>query len=290
VKKSTADAARAARCSSAPVASSKGRVKEDIVSESDNERRRHPRIEAVLKVKYQMGEDLLDDYLENLGHGGFLLRTDLPFAKGQRLGFSLSFPELLEPLELSGIVRWRRERREDESASALGIELVFDDTSRHAAWSNLIDRLKAANETRLSRERAPFRVLLVEDNDFVREMFEYAISRFHAEHGHGALLELKSISSATEASSLLESESFDLAIIDHFLPGISGCELVKRIRQRPRQKRVPVLVVSVGGQDVRQEALAAGADMYLEKPVLRRSLIQTIGLLTGVAKKAEPRP
>jgi DNA-binding response OmpR family regulator len=71
----------------------------------------------------------------------------------------------------------------------------------------------------------------------------------------------------------------DLAIIDHFLPGITGAQLVRQLRAQSRFVSLPILVVSTGGRDARSEALASGATVYLDKPVLLTQLVSTIGTI-----------
>ena len=69
------------------------------------------------------------------------------------------------------------------------------------------------------------------------------------------------------------------------LPVLTGAEVVQRLRQMPEGAEMPVLVVSVGGAGVREAAMQAGADLYLDKPVLLKQLLATLRLL--VAKRQQ---
>ena len=53
----------------------------------------------------------------------------------------------------------------------------------------------------------------------------------------------------------------------------------------PRYARTPIVVISAGGDGVREDALDAGADLYVDKPVLLKSLLDTLQVLltTGAA-------
>jgi two-component system response regulator CpxR len=70
------------------------------------------------------------------------------------------------------------------------------------------------------------------------------------------------------------AESFDLLILDIMLPGLSGLEILKRIR---RSSDVPVLMLTARGDDVdRIIGLEFGADDYLPKPFNPRELVARI--------------
>ena len=73
------------------------------------------------------------------------------------------------------------------------------------------------------------------------------------------------VKNGTEAESALETEQFDLLILDLGLPKKSGLEVLKHLRAR--DSRVPVLILT--GLDAvadRVRGLDAGADDYLAKP------------------------
>jgi PAS domain S-box-containing protein len=72
-----------------------------------------------------------------------------------------------------------------------------------------------------------------------------------------------------------DPQRFDAAIVDHLMPGITGTELVKQLRAiRPD---LPVLIISAyTGPVLDQEALAAGVDEILAKPLDFRRLAQAM--------------
>lgn len=241
-----------------------------------------------------MAGDLLDDYVVNLGNGGILIHSDLPFDVGQHLAFDVSFPGLVEPLELGGVVRWRREGAPGHGdlslarVGVIGVELAFGSAGQRDAWEALVFELEQANARALAGPRV-LRVLLVEDNEFVRQMLDYAIRRFQCEQHKDVRVEVTAVGSAREALELVERGSIDLAVIDHFLPGMTGCELVAHMRKCEAVADVPILVLSGGGDEVKRAASRAGADMYLEKPVLRQVLVETIGMLARFNATRGPR-
>ena len=112
------------------------------------------------------------------------------------------------------------------------------------------------------------RILAVDDQRYFREL----VSGLLAELGY----ETQTASSGEDALQALEQQStFDIVITDLVMPGIDGCELVRRIKAlRPEQD----VVVATGVVDVRSavEAMRVGAADYLLKPfdaeTLRTSL------------------
>jgi DNA-binding response OmpR family regulator len=82
-----------------------------------------------------------------------------------------------------------------------------------------------------------------------------------------------------EALEQSRSQSFDLYLLDTWLPGGSGIELCRKIRET--DSRTPVVFYSGAAYDSdRQEALAAGAQGYLVKPTDIDKLVETVkGLL-----------
>lgn len=86
------------------------------------------------------------------------------------------------------------------------------------------------------------------------------------------------------AVELIERESFDLAVVDLFLPGaLSGADLVRLLRERKID--LPVIGFSIGGTAARQAFLAAGADLFLDKPVALRDVFATLERLSVVAAR-----
>jgi CheY-like chemotaxis protein len=237
--------------------------------------------DLVLRVGYpdEPGRDE-PDYLTDLDDAGFFLRTARPLVTGQILAVTLSFPGLLEPVDVHGVVR-RLSAPDDQSPDApvgARIDFAFGSAAERARIAAVLDRLDRGADARPS---APFRVLLVEDNRFAHKLFHHAVRRFHYEWSDGGALQIIGAGDGAEGLDALEAAPIDLAIVDFFLPSINGAELIRRIRSDARWAHIPVLVISVGGDGVREEALAAGADLYLDKPVLLKQLLNTLHLLVG---------
>ena len=60
----------------------------------------------------------------------------------------------------------------------------------------------------------------------------------------------------------------DLILLDLMMPGMSGLEVCASLRQNPLTREIPIIVLSAGDQSrSMQEALGAGAEDYLSKPI-----------------------
>jgi signal transduction histidine kinase len=76
------------------------------------------------------------------------------------------------------------------------------------------------------------------------------------------------------ALDLLETTTPDLIILDVMMPGLSGIETCRRIKARPTEGYLPVLLLTaLGDQENRNAGLEAGADDFLSRPVDRRELL-----------------
>lgn len=120
-------------------------------------------------------------------------------------------------------------------------------------------------------------ILVVDDESYMRgflaELLSPEYNVLSARNGQEALLIAKSISP-------------DLIITDLEMPVMSGLEMVKGLRQLPRQEKVPVIAISTNFhvRIEREKMLEAGADFCLPKPIniglLNRKITQLLALNT----------
>lgn len=101
--------------------------------------------------------------------------------------------------------------------------------------------------------------------------------------------EVREASDGTEALSMLETEQFDLAILDVMMPGIDGIEVCRHIRSQPGTQSMPVLVfTSLSSDKDVERARLAGANHLITKPfslpglgAVVRSCFEDAPALTG---------
>ncbi len=235
----------------------------------DREKRRHERAAVTLQVAYEGADDLLVDYTDNLSTGGTFVTTDRELPIGAAVRLALSFPGLLAPIHIDGVVRWLRSGPE----AGLGIE--FADGPGRERLAAVIDRVRGRDP----RLVVPLvRVLVVEDNPHVAAMVRRGLVGMGARAGELAFA-VTTAANGHEALALLREQSFEAAIIDVYLPVIDGAHVIAAMRGELGLATMPVIAVSAGGAAARAAALTAGADLFIEKPMRLRQVIETIQAL-----------
>lgn len=82
---------------------------------------------------------------------------------------------------------------------------------------------------------------------------------------------------AYAALEVLEAHTPDLIILDVMMPGMNGIELCRRIRDMAETATIPIVMLSARGDPASVDAgLEAGADDYLQKPILHHDLLTKI--------------
>ncbi|WP_319775441.1 response regulator transcription factor [Breoghania sp.] len=123
-------------------------------------------------------------------------------------------------------------------------------------------------------------LLIVDDDNRIRTL----LSRFLGENGYRVSL----AASAAEARGRLRGLDFDLLILDVMMPGESGFELARDIREH---SQVPILMLTARSDSGdRIEGLELGADDYLSKPFEPRELLLRIGNILKRGRVNEPEP
>ena len=115
-----------------------------------------------------------------------------------------------------------------------------------------------------------YHVLIVDDEKNIRRTLEMVLT------GEG--YRVTAVATAEEGLELLEREEIDLAILDVKLPGISGIDALKRIRERRQgEPQLPVLMISAHATVKRAvEAVQLGAADFFEKPIERDRVVISI--------------
>jgi len=118
-------------------------------------------------------------------------------------------------------------------------------------------------------------LLVVDDDRRIRDL----LSRFLASEGY----RVTTADNAADARAKLQGLHFDLLILDVMMPGESGFDLAKSLRQT---SEVPILMLTARDESaMRIEGLEIGADDYVAKPFEPRELSLRIG---NILKRAQP--
>lgn len=215
-----------------------------------------------------------------------VVRTDQPPAIGEDVTVRLSFPRLVAPLQLHGRVVDHSERAAPGEHAGMTVQLRFRSDEERNRLRLLLARVARGTTippSEAAQLPACYRVLLVEDNSMIREMFVYGVKKYFRSRESNVAVDVAC--DGEEAWRMLQDARYDLAIVDFYLPVLNGSQLISRMRSAPDLSTLPVVVISVGGPEARDESLAVGADMFLDKPIVLRDLFWTLERL--IARGAE---
>lgn len=123
-------------------------------------------------------------------------------------------------------------------------------------------------------------LLVVDDDARIRNL----LSRFLTAEGY----RVSTADNAADARARLSGLHFDLLILDVMMPGESGFDLAKSLRET---SSVPILMLTARDETaMRIEGLQIGADDYVAKPFEPRELSLRIGNILKRAQPAAPPP
>ncbi|HEX8353481.1 MAG TPA: response regulator [Pyrinomonadaceae bacterium] len=119
--------------------------------------------------------------------------------------------------------------------------------------------------------RARATVLLAEDDRSLRRYLEVVLRR--------AGYEVLTAADGLEAMKALLSNNVDAVVTDALMPHLSGHELCRFVRNHPKLKSLPVLLLSGEDASAHPPAADARADVYLSKPVPAEELAESLARL-----------
>ena len=93
---------------------------------SDEDKRESLRIPFILRVDYP-DRNTFTDATENLSKGGLFIQTETKLPIGTKVPLSLSFPGLLDPIEIVGRVAWVRPEQAGGRGAGIGIAVDAED-------------------------------------------------------------------------------------------------------------------------------------------------------------------
>jgi len=102
------------------------------------------------------------------------------------------------------------------------------------------------------------KVLAVDDELQMRDLLNLFLTR----DGYDVLL----ASNGEDAIELAEKENPQIILLDIKMPGIDGIEVCRRLKANRKTQSIPIIVIS-GLGDHKMEAIEAGADDFINKPI-----------------------
>ncbi len=191
-----------------------------------------------------------------------LLHDEHPAAEGAGIGLSLA----RELAELQG----GSLRLVDHAGVGAVFELSLPVGIEHLAIGDITLEGGTGEVLELPSQAATGRILVVEDHG---ELRAYLSARIGSEYAVDA------VADGHAALERVRQGGIDLVLSDIMMPGMDGLSLCRHLRADPALAALPVVLLSA-----KVEALAAGATIYLPKPVL------TSALMAALRRLLPPRP
>jgi len=129
----------------------------------------------------------------------------------------------------------------------------------------------------------PHRILVVDDEQDIQELVSYNLTKA----GH----EVTCVGTGEAALEAARSDPPDLIVLDLMLPGLSGFDFCRVVKNDPRTEAIPIVMLTAKGEasDV-VEGLNLGADDYVTKPFSPQVLLARVQAVLRRRQSALPAP
>lgn len=233
------------------------------------ERRFERRLPVRLALDLRTEADVQKALTENLSSGGVFVKTAHPPERGSRVDLTLTLPGEDARLTVAAEVRHVVDAAgAEQHGQSPGVGLEFKDAS--AMVNERLSSFLAAVE---ARSRA--RILIADDAAFFRTILTDLLE--------GAGYEVLAAESGDAALHILTDEllTLDLLILDLEMPGLSGDQVIDRIRRLGGESDLPVLVLSgsVDAPEVRERLHGLGATDVISKSLPPKDLLAAVDRL-----------
>ena len=96
--------------------------------------------------------------------------------------------------------------------------------------------------------------------------------------------DVRTASSGEEALEVIAGTDIDLVLLDIVMPGLDGYQVCRRIREQTDTAYLPVVMVTASGDEQKVQALEAGADDFLSKPINQNELLARVASLARIKR------
>ncbi|MGQ0529729.1 MAG: phosphate regulon transcriptional regulator PhoB [Panacagrimonas sp.] len=121
-------------------------------------------------------------------------------------------------------------------------------------------------------------VLVVEDESAIRDMVKFALER--------ANLRVAAAANAADARLCIADERPDLVLMDWMMPGVSGIELARELKNNAASRDIPIIMLTARAEEEdKVRGLNIGCDDYVSKPF---SFPELIARINAVLRRSMP--
>jgi DNA-binding response OmpR family regulator len=123
---------------------------------------------------------------------------------------------------------------------------------------------------------APDRILVADDDGDIRDLVVFKLTQ--------AGYDVEAVDDGAAALSSIEAQLPRLAILDVMMPGLSGIDVLRKVRADERLKDLEVILLTAKSRDIDVDAgFATGASDYVIKPFSPRELLHRVNALVARA-------
>ena len=120
--------------------------------------------------------------------------------------------------------------------------------------------------------QVPAQVLVVDDEPNILLSLEFLMQQ--------AGFDVTTAADGENALERIDAGLPDLLLLDISLPGISGFDVLERLRTADATRRLPIIMLTAHGREVeREKGMALGADDYITKPFSTQALVEKVKTL-----------
>ncbi len=241
------------------------RVQADmVIGRSDNDQRIFPEIDLLPYNAFAMGVSRKHAVIEVFE--GRLYLKDLNSTNGTRLN---NVP--LQPHQ-----RYRLRHGDQIMIGQLRLQVLFAVVPAHDVTSQVPTTENLNRQTQeLARLQHHKHLLIVEDDQSVAEVFRVTLER--------AGYHVTCVTSVVNALSVVIQGMPDVIILDLMLPDFNGLDFLRYVRKNNPHPHVPIIAISASSSAYQKaQALDAGADSFMPKPVSVEDIVQSVSRLVGL--------